>query len=602
MAVAEHPKWIFEPVGPMGGATGNAFANTLQGAGIPPEAELAREAIQNSCDAAKEGERRVRVDFRIVTLESEPRARFVTALSLGQGMGERLGQVSLAANNCLAQPSLPLHLIFVEDYGTVGLYGDPHKRHSHLHRLLLSVGDSTKALAAARSGGSYGYGKSALSLNSRLRTIVAYSAFEPDDTGATARLMGCAYFDAHEFDGYQWTGRGWFGVQRPGPEIVVDPLRDEAAHAWAERLGFRRRDEGEHGTSVLIVDSHAHDHRKLLRGIEDWWWPRLLDQELEVKIEAAGEQHFAQPKRRSDLLAFIECYSLAVGRAQPAGPHHKNDRFNRLRGLALGVYSFQVMASDRAEEFPEEKVGCVAMIRSPKMVVEYAQLGRQTPPAVGVFIADSEIDEILKLSEPPNHDRWDPESRRLEVARPDEDIARDVVRHVAKRLKEQMRRFQAQATPPRPPEERRLRFLERELGAFFRPNLRDGGKTEGEVDPVEIRFREGPAARPSASGGLETVAKVAIRLRAEAEDDSSEAIVRVRVPVLEDDHGSEGDFLPVTIESDDADAPDPRKTEPEFPVLLSKNEWLVFSLRSAPYDPSWTTKVEVEVVSPEVGP
>jgi len=599
MAVAGHAKWSFEPVAPMGGATGNAFANVLQAAGIIPEAELAREAIQNSCDAAK-GERRVRVAFRIVTLEGDSKERFVTDLSLQKGIGERIHRVSLAGNNCLAQPSRPLHLLFVEDYGTVGLHGDPHQRQSHFHRLLLSVGDSTKALSSAGSGGSYGYGKSALSLNSRLRAIVAYSAFESDDTGATARLMGCAYLDAHEFDGKQWTGRGWFGIRRPGQELVVDPLRDEEAHALAERLGFRRRQQGEQGTSVLVVDSHAHDHQHLLRAIEEWWWPRLLDQELEVVVEVRGTEYFPQPKQRPDLLPFIECYSLAVGRAQPAGPHQKTDRFNRLRGLSLGPYALQVLDSDLADEFPEEKLGRVAMIRSPKMVVEYAQMGRSTPPAVGVFLADPDIDDILKLSEPPNHDRWDPESRRLEVAGPDEDTAREVVRHVRRRLKDQMRRFQAQASPPKPREERRLRFLERELGALFRPQLR-GDVREVQTDPVEIRFREGPAIRSCDSNRIETFATVALRLRADAEDESTNAIVRLRVPVLEDDRGREGDLLAVTIESDDVEPPNAGQAEPEFPVLLSKNEWRVFSLRSAPYDPGWSTKVDVEVVSQEGG-
>jgi hypothetical protein len=530
--MAARARWSFEPVGPMGGATGNAFANVLQGAGMIPEAELAREAIQNSCDAAKENERRVRVVFRIVTLESDSKERFLAELSLRQGIGERIGSVSVAADNCLARPSRSLHLLFVEDYGTVGLHGDPHKRQSHFHRLLLSVGDSTKAFVPGGSGGSYGYGKSALSLNSRLRTIVAYSAFESDDTGATARLMGCAYLDAHEFDGRQWTGRGWFGVPRAGHDLVVDPLRDEEAHAFAERLGFRSRRNSQHGTSILIVDSSAHDHQQLLKGIEEWWWPRLLDQELEVVVELAGTGYFPHPKQRRDLLPFIECYSLAVGRAQPAGPHQKSDRFNRLKGLSLGVYALQVLDSDLAEGFPEEKLGRVAMIRSPKMVVEYAQMGRSTPPAVGAFVADSDIDDVLKLSEPPNHDRWDPESRRLEVARPDEETAREVVRHVCKRLKDQMRRFQAQASPPKPREERRLRFLERELGALFRPQLRGDGR-EGETDPVEIRFREGPAIRSYGSDRIETFATVALRLRSDAEEDSTEAIVRVRVPVLD---------------------------------------------------------------------
>lgn len=592
-------KWIFEPHHPMGGATGNAFANILQGSGIAPAAELAREAIQNSCDAAKEDKRRVRVVFRIANLEGDDRRRFLEDLHLERSFSERLSSLRIAPDNCVANTSRPLCLVFVEDYGTVGLHGDPHSPQSHLHRLLLSVGDSTKALAGTGLGGSYGYGKSALSLNSRIRTIVAYSSFEPDETGDTARLMGCAYFDAHEFRECRWTGRAWFGVPRSGNEVVVDPLHDEDAHELAERLGFRLRTHGEHGTSILIVDSDARDHRPLLKAIEEWWWPRLLDHELEVQVESVGEIHFPQPKQRSDLVPFIECYSLAVGRAEPMGPHQRRDRFNRLRGLALGQYAFQLLGEDLVEEFPEDKVGCIALIRSPKMVVQYAPRGRSAPPAVGVFVADPDIDEILKLSEPPNHDRWDPDSRRLETAEPDEGTAREVVRHVGKRLKDQMRRFQAQATPPKPREERRLRFLERELATLFRPNLRDGDGRESVSEPVEIRFREGPVVRAASSSGVETFAKVALKLRAEAEEDRVDAVVRVRVPVLKDDRGSEDELLPLTIECDQAEVPPQGSTEPEFRASLAKDEWFAFALRSEPYDAGWSVRVTVEVLSGE---
>lgn len=238
-------EWTFEPVGPMGGATGDAFVNTLQAGGIPPEAALAREAVQNSCDAAKGHGHRVRVVFRIVTLEDDARVQLIEQLALRKGIEERIGALNLAPNNCLTS-SAPLRLLFVEDYGTVGLHGDPHDWRSHFYRLLLSVGDSTKAFEQSGSGGSYGYGKSALSLNSRIRTIVAYSAFEPDCTGATARLMACTYLGAHEFDNRRWTGRGWFGVRREGAEVVVDPLQDVEAHDFAARLGFMDRRNGDH--------------------------------------------------------------------------------------------------------------------------------------------------------------------------------------------------------------------------------------------------------------------------------------------------------------------------------------------------------------------
>ena len=44
--------WVFQESDPMGGAAGEAYANTLKSPGMPPEHVLAREAIQNAAFAA----------------------------------------------------------------------------------------------------------------------------------------------------------------------------------------------------------------------------------------------------------------------------------------------------------------------------------------------------------------------------------------------------------------------------------------------------------------------------------------------------------------------------------------------------------------------
>ena len=43
--------WWFHASEPMGGAAGEAYANTLASPGMQPEHVLARESIQNSVDA-----------------------------------------------------------------------------------------------------------------------------------------------------------------------------------------------------------------------------------------------------------------------------------------------------------------------------------------------------------------------------------------------------------------------------------------------------------------------------------------------------------------------------------------------------------------------
>ncbi|GIW41482.1 MAG: hypothetical protein KatS3mg076_2059 [Candidatus Binatia bacterium] len=593
-------RWEFERVSPMGGATGNAYANTLQGAGKSPEEELAREAIQNSCDAARARNGRVRVDFRVVNLHGRRAETFIEALYLRPAFAPRLSALNLPESNCISRPpGAKLQLTYVEDYGTIGLTGNPHHPNSHFHKLLLSVGDTSKRRAAPGMGGSFGYGKAAFSMNSRIRTVVAYTILgrTRDEPGVYARLMACSYFDAHEFAHEHWTGRAWFGraKTRPGG-TVVSPLENEEADRLAQALGFARATDREPGTSILIVDTDL-DHSQLVRGIEEWWWPRLLEQMLEASVETEDQKLFPRPKDRPELEPFLECYSLAVGRTSPAGSHQKSDRFRRLNGLSLGCYGVTLLTPESGL-LPEDRLGTVALIRAPRMVVEYARLGRPSPPAVGTFVADEDVDEILRLSEPPTHDRWDPDSRRLETAEPDEQTARAVVRHILKRLKDQIRRLQAEASPPRHADPSGIRFLERELGSLFGRTAGSGSSPGGRpAAPVEIRFIEGPTTEPAGQDRVRTSARVSLRLREGEDGKSQSARIRLRVVILENENGIEAETLPLSVEGSQGPL---EKSDSdgafETVVSLTPENSLEFTVRTAPYDAGWSTKLDVEVL------
>jgi hypothetical protein len=89
------------------------------------------------------------------------------------------------------------------------------------------------------------------------------------------------------------------------------------------------------------------------------------------------------------------------------------------------------------------------------MVVEYATVALDhLEPVVGVFIADDDIQSILRLSEPPSHNRWDPDNNRLELH------DRPVVSTVLRRIERQTREFQRFLLPPPPPSTGRLVALE----------------------------------------------------------------------------------------------------------------------------------------------
>jgi hypothetical protein len=162
--------WIYEPTPPMGGATGGAYANTISGTGMELGAVLAREAIQNSVDAADRDDTRVRVRFEARELRGAAKREFVTTAGLSD-MRARLGMLKLPPSNCLASlddDSVPIRNLLVEDFRTTGLVGDWRSDKSNFRRFLLSLGDGAKLEDEKRTGGSYGYGKSAYSSNSSI--------------------------------------------------------------------------------------------------------------------------------------------------------------------------------------------------------------------------------------------------------------------------------------------------------------------------------------------------------------------------------------------------------------------------------------------------
>ncbi len=174
-------EWIMEKYGATGGIGGEGVRNLLTASGLPgPEDVLAREAIQNSVDAHL-GSGKITVRFRRSLLSGEHKARFLEALLLRKELEPRLEILTgsgdageeASARAILTDSEEPLELLYVEDFGTIGLGGgltDPVA--GHFYRLLFLVGDGDKGSTGKETGGSYGYGKSVYASNSALFTIV----------------------------------------------------------------------------------------------------------------------------------------------------------------------------------------------------------------------------------------------------------------------------------------------------------------------------------------------------------------------------------------------------------------------------------------------
>ena len=132
-------------------------------------------------------------------------------------------------------------------------------------------------------GGTYGYGKSTLWLNSQCGTICVHTStrFQNDPV---ERFMACRVGSTYDGEEKKHTGRHWWG--RVAEDEIVDPLEGEEAASFAASLGMEDRPQGASesmGSTLMIIDPDLGNRTPeqfigLLKETLLWFfWPKMLD-------------------------------------------------------------------------------------------------------------------------------------------------------------------------------------------------------------------------------------------------------------------------------------------------------------------------------------
>jgi hypothetical protein len=400
----------------------------------------------------------------------------------------------------------PLPLLFVEDHGTLGLGGveradaatEAGLRNRYVG-LCLTFGDAAKD---AQGGGTFGFGKSVLWNASRSRIVLFHSRFDPEprEGDIASRLIGCALFDPHPHGRQRFTGRAFLGKKHPDDDYTR-PLTDADADLAAKRLGFTaRRDAGETGTSILIVDSHfdSREHLEAIRdGIERYYWPRLIEGRLEVRFFHEDEElPPPNPRGNTALAPYIAAYQRASATAQgrdiaqgEASWHGTVSRGSEQLG-AMALCRIDLPPGDgRSEGNDDEDIDrlsdTVALIRTPRMVVRYhAPYQRAIDHHfAGVFLAGDAINPVLARSEPPAHNLWDPNADELSGEQ--SATVRTVLEGIRRKTREFLSRQRAREVEP----SQGCAALDRELADLVR--MPETGQGSGRVGPGSGPERNG---------------------------------------------------------------------------------------------------------------
>ena len=628
-------RWVWERTDPRRSGSSGDIAKlfrheTVKQPGVfaqgPPSEKatlMAREVIQNSWDAAREQAVKFShggppppfaLTFRFKRLLGPSKRALAATLDL-ESHATRIASpevdrvaLGLSDHDCLdhiRDDATPLDILEIVEENTTGMYGSWSPPESHMYFALVAIGYTEKAAGA---GGSYGYGKAGLIAGSKIRSVLAYTCFAERslDPTVTRRLLGMTYWGQHKKAGASFTGFARFGERDGDDPEHVRPFENDAADSIAKSLGLRIRDPGDvddegPGTSFLLVDPTVGPH-DLVRAIERSWWPAIIEENGNFSVSVVdhdGTRYDPRPKRDPVLRTFIDAWEIAQGRSEPrrdadhsstigrgmgrgSGQPKAEDRLGRLAlvsDLTDWSYADQVAGP---EEGSIQHRSLVALTRGPRMVVEYFPAGQSPPYVRGAFIADPQVDDLLRRTEPKAHDAWRPEADAGDV----DGEAADAAATILKKIKSSVNNHRQRLKPPVPKAED---VVLPHFNAVMRRVLAGSGKGVNppiaDVRPVSIRMEYGPEA---VTGSLIRVSgTVVFSLSEHHVGDDAMVEVSLSYRFIEDDRVGE----PAALLIRPPDGSFVSVRDGVFRGKMERDQHVKFAFETEPYDADWSGRL-----------
>ena len=363
------------------------------------------------------------------------------------------------------------------------------------------------------------------------------------------------------------------------------PFENEDADYIADKLFINRRSANvisKIGTTFLVLD-HCVDPHDLRNAIERNWWPALQEFNNDFNIRIIGKDIDLVPRPKTSRLlnSFVDAYEVATVQRQ-----HLSDeqRMQNLRapgkgklGLVadLSGWSYPETLEQNSDDTSDRSL--VALIRKPRMIVEYYPVGRESnlPIIRGVFVADDDIDGLLRKTEPKGHDQWDTTNND---STPEEavEIAIDIKKKITQRVSQFRNKLKPPPKPPGPgilPEWDRIMrsLLKGESAQIPPPSSKNRDFT---IQDIYRAIQQCGEHSVSVLGGAK------IRLREDYPYEECEVLIEVKYVLLEE--GSRGSevSLRVTLGDDSLVEGNPGRV---YAGPMKKSDEISFTFESEPY-------------------
>lgn len=408
--------WIFQP-------NRTWFGWDEQGLSIFsgfPLRSLIREVTQNSLDAKRDGESKVKLRFELVSCSRDmipgiDRIQSVLEQCLDVSKDESDDTKDNVAEALKYSQRMNFPVLQCTDFGTTGMKG-PYVKGNSFYTYMNSKGSSP---GSSERGGSHGHGKDAPLVNSALRTIFASTTYE--DEGTLQHLnQGKCVFMSHFEDDEQCENVGRWGTVDMEP---VDQLSSQ--FAWLNPH------PEELGTTISILGfNHANTNGQwideMIGHLVINYFPAFIRDTLEIELKAGKkrvtlntgnlEAHLnsdrvktALEKLDSSIAAEFERTGYFVNAMSEADGGKLRSQQS---SAPLNLVHFHLYVHDSAPR-------SYCLIRRNMKICEKVPRLERLPSVYDNFAAviecgNEEANSLIRLMEPSEHDRVEVSRLKLE--------------------------------------------------------------------------------------------------------------------------------------------------------------------------------------------
>lgn len=389
-------KWFFAPSeGSLEKGPNDVHMEAIPG---DPWKGLVRESVQNSMDARRDETIPVLVKFKIGFFELAQLGEFNKLQEHIDACGEYFQKNDNARKKFSEmadifkkyEPYLPY--LEISDFNTTGMAYKSGDTNCPFYGFVRSAGVSVKD--DGKTGGSFGFGKSAYFKISPLRTVLISTLTKTD----TPVFEGVTWLCTHMYDGKKVSHAGFFDNNNGQPAIGESRIPQH----------LRRT---ETGTSFYITGFKPQDREKMkrdmIREALQNFWLALYEGKLEVEIEGTR-------LNKDNLEQMLKEY-FPKEEDSGSGRTSSNPRpyFNLIKNYGLDEKIIKI----EKEVAPLGKVSLylarmnapkdkLLFMRRPRMLV-YAKSPGTSYGLYGLFLCDDgRGDYILRDMENPAHNEW----------------------------------------------------------------------------------------------------------------------------------------------------------------------------------------------------